>query len=151
MARFALSASFGLVVIPFRSFQMLLTQEAQARCLACIYEHLVEGGLLAFNVANPAPLLSAGALSDRNGRALHAARRRVEAGSESPYGDSEPAHDHGFVLRIEPSLRLRYVSATAMRALLMHAGFTVEAVYGWFDGRPFESRSSEMVWLVNKA
>ena len=48
------------------------------------------------------------------------------------------------------SMRLRDVSRAEMDGLLEAAGFEVEALYGWFDGREFGPDSSEMVWLARK-
>jgi ubiquinone/menaquinone biosynthesis C-methylase UbiE len=36
MSEFELGQQFALILIPFRSFQLLLTPEAQRRCLICI-------------------------------------------------------------------------------------------------------------------
>lgn len=30
------------------------------------------------------------------------------------------------------------------------AGLEVEALYGWFDRRPFDAESSEFVWIARK-
>ena len=30
------------------------------------------------------------------------------------------------------------------------AGLEVEALYGWFDRRPFDEQSEEMVWVARK-
>ena len=52
--------------------------------------------------------------------------------------------------RVYRSMQLLYVSRSEMERLLSAAGFEVEALYGWFDGRDFGPESSEMVWLVRK-
>jgi SAM-dependent methyltransferase len=52
--------------------------------------------------------------------------------------------------RVYRSMRLRDVSRGEMEGLLDAAGFEVEALHGWFDGREFGPESSEMVWLVRK-
>jgi 2-polyprenyl-3-methyl-5-hydroxy-6-metoxy-1,4-benzoquinol methylase len=129
MAAFRLEERFGLVTIPFRSFLLLLTVEAQKSCLACIREHLVEGGRLALNFFNPDP-------------ALIAATGASE-GDDQLYGP--------LITRSERNLRMRYVFPDEMRGLLTSAGFQVEALYGWFDRRPFGDDSDEMVWVARKA
>lgn len=132
MASFSFDERFGLVIIPFRSFTLLLTVEAQKACLACIREHLVEGGRLALNFFNPDPSLIA------------ATRGAPEDGDDD--------HIYGpLISRTERNLRLRYVFRDEMERLLTDAGFTVEALYGWFDGRPFDNDSDEMVWIARKA
>jgi hypothetical protein len=37
-----------------------------------------------------------------------------------------------------------------MERLLTAAGFEIEALYGWFDNRPFTDSSGEMVWLARR-
>jgi SAM-dependent methyltransferase len=131
MASFRLEERFGLVAIPFRSFLMLLTTERQKSCLACIREHLVDGGRLALNFFNPDP-----AIVEMN-RASE-----PDGGEGQIYGP--------LITRSERNLRMRYVFADEMRGLLTAAGFEVEALYGWFDGRPFDDSSDEMVWVARK-
>lgn len=53
MSAFDLGRRFALVIVPFRSFQELLTVNDQRNALACIREHLEPGGLLAADVFDP--------------------------------------------------------------------------------------------------
>lgn len=55
------------------------------------------------------------------------------------------------ISRIYKKMRLRYVSQAEMESLLARSGFEVEALYGWFDGRPLAPNSEEMVWLARKS
>ena len=55
------------MIIPCRSFLMLLTVEAQKACLARVREHLIEGGLLALNIFNPNLPFMAARLGDTGG------------------------------------------------------------------------------------
>ena len=130
MASFDLGTRFGLVIIPFRSFTLLLAEDAQTACLACIRSHLVDGGRLALNFFNPDPALIA------------KARVKVDGDDERIYGP--------LISRTERDLRMRYVFRDEMERLLTEAGFEVEALYGWFDGRPFDDDSDEMVWVARK-
>jgi SAM-dependent methyltransferase len=54
------------------------------------------------------------------------------------------------ISRIYKEIRVRYVSQGEMERLLTAAGFEIEALYGWFDRRPFTDRSGEMVWLARR-
>jgi hypothetical protein len=106
------------------------------------------------NLLNPAPIVAAGRVEGPNGtrralRITREAREPVEGLPETTAG--EPSHSRGIVAHVERNLRLRYVFRDEMELLLTSAGFAVEALYGWFDGRPFDAQSSEMVWLVGKA
>jgi SAM-dependent methyltransferase len=162
MASFRLDQRFGLVIIPFRSFLLLLAVEEQKACLARIHEHLLPGGRLALNVFNPSILAIAGWLAAKGKREQ---RREPEPGRERWVSrDYQPSSqrldetredvllsDEGAVIqRVERNLRLRWVYRFEMEHLLALSGFEVEALYGWFDGRPFAEDSSEMVWLARR-
>lgn len=53
MRDFDLGRSFGLIIIPYRSFLHLLTEADQAACLAAVYRHLIPGGRFALNFFAP--------------------------------------------------------------------------------------------------
>jgi len=53
MKNFDLGRKFRLILIPFRSFQALLTSDEQRSCLRCIRRHLAPGGRLIINVFDP--------------------------------------------------------------------------------------------------
>jgi SAM-dependent methyltransferase len=61
---FDLGRSFGLIIVPYRSFLHLLTAADQAACLAAVHRHLIPGGRFALNFfappfsAGPAPAIS---------------------------------------------------------------------------------------------
>ncbi len=55
------------------------------------------------------------------------------------------------ISRVYRKLGLRYVFRFEMEHLLELSGFQVEALYGGFDGEPFDDTSSEMVWVARKA
>jgi hypothetical protein len=48
-------------------------------------------------------------------------------------------------------LHLRWSYRFEVEHLLELAGFSVEHLYGWFDGRAFADDSPEMVWVARKA
>jgi len=53
MTRLDLPARFGLVLIPFRSFQHLLTVELQRKALSAVAGHLAPNGRLALHLFDP--------------------------------------------------------------------------------------------------
>jgi SAM-dependent methyltransferase len=134
MADFQLQERFGLVIIPFRSFQLLSDASAQASCLWAIYNHLVEGGRLSFNIGNPAVFMPAVRASAQTG----------------PFQGLEVGRDT-FIIRPEGNLRVRWQFNENVAAALETARFAVESLSGWFDGRPFlEQESTEMIWIARK-
>lgn len=124
MTSFALGERFGLVLIPFRSFLLLLSEAEQEACLQRVHEHLEAGGRLALNIVNPTKLLPVGATL----------RQRRE----------------GIISRAERGLRVRYVFPEEMERLLLRNGFEVEGLYGWFDRETFSDDSDEQVWLARR-
>jgi len=54
------------------------------------------------------------------------------------------------ISRIYKTIQVRYVSQGEMEGLLARSGFEVEALYGWFDRRPFTDNSSELIWLAQR-
>jgi SAM-dependent methyltransferase len=167
MRDFHIDERFGLVIIPFRSFLLLLTVEDQLACLTCVHEHLVSDGRLALNFFNPDLALIARGIARREG--LHRATnvrdtagrvvrrwQKTEYDAEQQGIDWTWRHDSlsdegAVIARVEKRLRLRYVFREQMEQLLTLTGFEVEALCGWFDRRPFEEDSSEMVWQARKA
>lgn len=53
MTDFAFSQRFALIVIPFRSFQEILTVYDQRAALSCIRDHLTDDGRLVFDLQDP--------------------------------------------------------------------------------------------------
>lgn len=47
-------------------------------------------------------------------------------------------------------LRLWWVNRSEWEGLIDVAGLEVEALYGWFDRRPFDDASQEFVWVTRK-
>lgn len=46
------------------------------------------------------------------------------------------------------TLRLRYIFRYEAQHLFEGCGYSVEALYGWFDRRPFNEKSEEMIWVL---
>jgi len=123
MRSFALAARFGLICIPFRSFQHLLTDEDQRAALDCCREHLRPNGVLAFNVTNPQEFLIGW-----DGR-----------GSRGPR-----------ISRLDRDRPLRLLRPEEVSALLTGAGFREGRVFGGFDGSPLLPSSTEQVWVARR-
>jgi len=163
MADFRLEERFGLVIIPFRSFLLLLTVEAQKACLSRIREHLIDKGRLALDVFNPSILAIAGWLGNQEDRwqrnlpardrELWFTRRYLPGAQELSETRAEvQLNDEGAVIqRVERNLRLRWVWRYEMEHLLGLCGFELEALYGSFDRQPYGEDSHEMVWVARRA
>jgi len=168
MRDFDLPQRFGLAMIPFRSFQHLLTVADQLSCLACIYRHLAPGGRLALHIFNPDIVRIAGWLTTRRGCAqqlegeyTHPSGRRArrwelpsyrtsEQGLDVTFADEQLDDDGAVVSRIYRDMKLRYTFRYEMEHLFARSGFEIEALYGDFSCAPFDDRSVEQVWLARR-
>jgi SAM-dependent methyltransferase len=169
MSDFSLPERFGLVAIPFRSFQHLLTVADQLACLRCIREHLVPGGRLAMDIFNPDILMIGEWLGvkrgtvqsrrddyshPRTGRVVRAWESREYRAAaqevESVFIDEELSDEGAVISRVHKGFKLRYIWRYEMEHLFALAGFEVEAVFGDCFRSPFDDRSPEMVWVVRK-
>jgi SAM-dependent methyltransferase len=166
MRSFELPERFGLVFIPFRSFQHLLTVEDQLSCLDCIRRHLPPGGRLAIDVFNPNLVAIAEWLTTKRGglqargddyvhpsgstgkrwesRAYHLSRQEADI----TFLDEEVGRDGVVASRVYRGLKLRWLYRYEMEHLLARAGFEVEALYGDCYRAPFEDTSPEMVFVA---
>jgi hypothetical protein len=54
------------------------------------------------------------------------------------------------VLESGPSVSLWWVTRSEWDGLLDVSGLETEALYGWFDRRPFDEDSREFVWVARK-
>lgn len=168
MAQFDLGESFGLVLIPYRSFLHLMTVGEQKSCLRCVLDHLAPGGRLALNFFNPDIVLMAAWMgparkglqpvgelpSAREGRVVEWETRRYLTATQHIDEDrieERLSHQGAVISRVFRKMGLRYVFRYEMQHLLELTGFEVEALYGGFRGEPFTDASTEMVWVARKA
>lgn len=168
MQTFRLERRFGLVMIPYRAFLHLHTTDDQKQALRNVHAHLIDGGRLAMNFFNPDLKLIGQNLTPLGGAiqkfqetrhpesghpvvlssttAYHPTAQRLEE-----YFIAEEIDGNGTVLRRRYiPLRLRWIYRFEMEHLLELCGFEIEALYGWFDRRPFAEDSKEMVWVCRK-
>jgi SAM-dependent methyltransferase len=132
-----------LVICPFRSYLHLRTDAERLRALRAARDLLVPGGRLVFDVFAP----GADDIAETDGRWLE---REPEIFERADW-DTET---RTLTLSVrgpsgEATLALAWLSADEWRALLERAGFEVEALYGWFDRRPFRG-GEDMVWMATR-
>jgi len=132
-----------LVICPFRSYLHLRTDEERLRALRAARDLLVPGGRLVFDVFTP----GADDIAETDGRWLE---REPEIFERADW-DTEA---RTLTLSVrgptgQATLALAWLSTDEWRALLERAGFEVEALYGWFDRRPFRG-GEDMVWIARR-
>jgi SAM-dependent methyltransferase len=162
MRTFVADPRVSLAMIPFRSFLHLTTSEDQVAALEAIRRSLIPGGRLILNIFVPDPRHIAANDSVRRLQAdfVDERGRRCEVWAISSYGGAEQTLTVRAILEVyesgrpvdlvETELHLRMIYRYEMEHLLARAGFEVEALYGWFDRRPFGPLSEEMIWIARK-
>ena len=137
------SENVELAICPFRSYLHLRTDEERLGALQAGRELLVPGGRLVFDVFAPGD----DDIAETDGRWLErepgiferadwdTGTRTLTLSVRGPSG--------------EATMALAWLSADEWRALLEGSGFEVEALYGWFDRRPFRG-GEDMVWIARK-
>lgn len=160
MRTFVADPPVPLVIIPFRSFQHLLTTDDQLAALSAIRSSLRRGGRLVFNVFTSDPWVIAAndrvrthrfSFSDDQGRRhetyttpVHTlATQRVDVRLEHEVWD-----DDRLVGTAEAELKLRTIGRYEAEHLFARSGLVVEALYGDFDGKPYGPGPDEMIWIV---
>jgi SAM-dependent methyltransferase len=134
-----------LVTCPFRAFLHMLTDEDRLGALRAARELLLPGGRLVFDVFAP----GRDDIAETHGRWIErepAIWERADWDEASRTltlsvrdGDGEGS-----------TMQLAWLAPDDWRRLLERAGFEVEALYGWFDRRPFRG-GEDSVWVARRA
>ena len=169
MRAFDLPERFGLVIIPYRAFQHMITVDDQESCLGCIRRHLRDDGRLVFNLFNPDLVVMGRSMSDfrgdwriwhdsadqRTGRrtiAWECRRYRVASQELTTLWKVEEIDTDGRpVSQRYLDLHLRWFYRFEVEHLLALTGFRVEQLFGSFDGSAFGDSSSEMILVARTA
>jgi SAM-dependent methyltransferase len=159
MSDWSLPRRFALVMIPFNAFIHNMTQESQIRCLELCREHLLRGGMVAFDTFFPS-LEIVGA--PNNTRVLEGeiphhqtglpirmydtrSFDRVEQVQHS-LNEIELLAADGSVQTVHRSeVSSRYIYKHEMALLLRIAGFARWEISGDFNGRPLTLENDAMV------
>jgi len=162
MTEFALEERFGLIYVPARSFQALLTRADQRRCLECCARHLRPEGRMAVDVFNPRLdfLIRPGGHDDAPDEfpgptgltVRHEAHADYDLVSQTVIGSwrYQWRAPNAEMIGREYALRLHYFFRFELEWMLEACGFEVEALYGYFDRSAFTAESPEMVLVARK-
>jgi SAM-dependent methyltransferase len=165
MSDFSLPRRYALIMIPFNAFIHNMTQEAQIRCLMRCREHLLPGGLLAFDTFFPS-LEIIGA--QQNTRVLEGEMSHPQTGLpvrmfdtrsfdrvaqlQHSVNEVELLAADGSVQTVHRSeVSSRYIYKQEMALLLRAAGFEQAEICGDFDRRPLTRESDAMIVLARGA
>jgi SAM-dependent methyltransferase len=132
-----------LVLCPFRSFLHLHRDEERLAALSAARELLVDGGRLIFDVFAPGD----DDIAETHGRWLEREPgifERADWDKRSRMLTLSVRGPEG-----ETTMALAWLSADEWRELLERAGFEVDALYGWFDRRPYRG-GEDQVWIARR-
>jgi SAM-dependent methyltransferase len=132
-----------LVICPFRSLLHMPDEEAKLRALRAARELLEDDGSFVFDVFAPSP----DDIEETDGRWLER-----EPGIYERADWNQSARTLRLSVRsgsAEASFDLHWLSAPEWLRLLDLAGFRVEALYGWFDRRPYEG-DEDMIFVCRR-
>lgn len=139
----SIAETVNLVMVPFRSYLHLHSDDDRLRALVAARNLLAPGGRLVFDVFCP----SAADIGETHGRWL-----------EREPGIWERAEWRASSRRLRLSVRgedtvtsmeLAWLEPDGWLRLLETAGFVVEDCYGWFDRRPFTG-GEDTVWVARR-
>jgi SAM-dependent methyltransferase len=168
MRHFDLGRRFALATIPFRPFQHLLTVDDQLSCLGAIRQHLVDGGVLIFDIFNP----SLDALANQpigqetdagepeftmpDGRRVTRSFKIVATDRFSQINDIELLYNvtypDGHQATLVHAFRMRYLFRYEAEHLLARAGFVVDRLYGGYDRSEYGATyPGDLVFVARKA
>ena len=162
MSEFSIPRRFALVMIPFNAFIHNMTQEAQIRCLHLCREHLMPGGMLAFDTFFPSLKY---VRTEPNTRVLEGESPHPETGlpmrmydtrtldrvaqTQHSLNEFELLAADGSVQSVyRTQVTSRYIYKHEMELLLRIAGFKRWEISGDFERRPLTCEKDAMVVLA---
>jgi SAM-dependent methyltransferase len=162
MSGFSIERKFALVMIPFNAFIHNMTQEAQIRCLTLCREHLLPGGLLAFDTFFPGYEIVG---TPAGTRVFEGEMPNPETGLPMRMYDTRTfdrvaqtqhslnefeilAADGNVEKVIRTECRSRYIFKNEMELLLRVAGFARWGIYGNYDRQPLIQENCPMVVMA---
>lgn len=128
-----------LVICPYRALLHLPTWTDRRRVFERVARALRAGGRFAWN----AFVFDHRYAVEYDGKWQDSPRRHL---TEYSAGDNRV----DITLADGPTLSLWWITRSEWEALLDVSGLEAEALYGWFDRRPFDDESREFVWIARK-
>jgi hypothetical protein len=150
MRELELDEPAALIYCPYRALLHLSTWAERRRTFERVAAALLPGGRFAWNafVFNP----HIAARNDGTAQPHGSRSDEIWEYVEQAPGDNR-VDVTAFVGRPGQggrSLSLWWVTRSEWEGLLDVSGLETEALYGWFDRRPFDDKSPEFVWVARK-
>jgi SAM-dependent methyltransferase len=134
-----LDAATDLVICPYRALLHLPTWADRRRVFERVARALRPGGRFAWN----AFVFDHRYATEYDGKWQDDPRRHL-----THYAPGDNRID--ITLEDGPTLSLWWVARSEWDGLLDVSGLETEALYGWFDRRPFDEDSREFVWIARR-
>lgn len=163
MTDFQLDKKFPLIIIPFRSFQLLTENDQPEKCLSSISSHLTDDGLFIVTAFKPYAVLDESwvkpesedwvKVDPMSGAKVRRTniKRRIDLINQVTYPellyyveDSE-GQEQVYV----DKLAMKYYYEEQLRNLLLTAGFSIIDEYGYYDRRPID-KGPELLYVCKK-
>jgi SAM-dependent methyltransferase len=136
----------GLVYCPFRALLHLPTWQDKRRVFERVAASLRPGGRFAWNAFVFDPQVAArndGFAARHGGLWEYVEHAKGDNRIDVTAYAGEPGAD-------PRSVSLWWATRSEWEGLVDVAGLEVEALYGWFDRRPFDDQSPEFVWVARR-
>jgi SAM-dependent methyltransferase len=159
MASFQLARRYAAILIPFNAFAHTVTTDTQLSCLRACREHLLPGGILAFDMYFPGQHWI-GAPSGT--REMEAEIAHPQTGLpvrmwdtrtfdrvkqlQYTFNEIELLDAKGNITAVHPSrTTMRWTFKAEMELLLRLSGWARWSIVGDFDGRPLEKETDALI------
>jgi SAM-dependent methyltransferase len=149
MRELGLAEPAALIYCPYRSLLHLPTWADRRRVFERVAASLLPGGRFAWNAFVFDPHIAV--------RMDGVARPHLDSETIWEYAAHHPEDNRIDITAYigEPgqdprNLQLWWLTRSEWEGLIDVAGLEVEALYGWFDKRPFDDESREFVWVTRK-
>lgn len=142
---FTLDEPVELVICPFRALMHTPSWRDKRRVFESVAAALEPGGRFAWNAFVFSPFIAARLHGQKQTRGsdlweiVHHVPAESRIDLERGRGD-----------RADGMVRLWWATKSEWEGLLDVSGLETEALYGWFDRRPFDEDSLEFVWVARK-
>lgn len=162
MSRFRIKEKFSLIIIPFRSFQVLTEKEDQIACLQSVYNHLLPNGLFIITLMKPLDNIEKkwvqknAAIDWKNTdpKTGDKIRRSILRKAIIPEKQLVSADQIYYVEKkdgaeekiVEEGAFIKYHHENQIRTLINDNGFEVTEEMGYYDGRPI-AEGSEFIFI----
>jgi len=165
MTNFKLNIPFPLIYLPARSFQLLLDEDKEKKCLACILDNLTDDGEFIIAVAKHMENIDTDwgkedeytdweNIDPRTGYTIRRShiRKKIDTQKQILYPQKiYRVLNHDVELkRIVKQAAWKYFKLEQIKNLLISSGFVIIKEMGYFDGKPIQE-GSEYIFICRKS